>query len=73
MKNELNYLLHVKYIQELAQEKMNQYTYISYKQIWRLLQEEKKFFLGYRSFLIYIGEPKVDSKIKELLDSREQE
>ena len=72
MKNELNHLQHIKYIQELTQEKIDQYVYITYKQIWRLLQEEKRFFLGYRTFLNYIGESKLDSRIKELQNKNGQ-
>ncbi len=63
----LNRLLEIKCLQQLVQEKIDEHVFITYKQIWRLLTEEKLFFKGYRTFLRHIAEPQVSKRICNLI------
>jgi acyl-ACP thioesterase len=64
--NQLNYLQEVKHVQELTQQKIDEYVFITYKQVWRLLRKEKHFFKGYPTYLRYINEGQVKQRIEEL-------
>ncbi|MDR0363664.1 MAG: hypothetical protein LBH92_01375 [Bacteroidales bacterium] len=63
--NNLNYLKEVKHVQKLTQEKFDEYVYISYTEIHRILQKEGNFFKSYRTFLKYVSEPKINERIIE--------
>ena len=61
--NELNYLKEVKHIQALAQEKIDKYVYVNYRDVWKMLKKEKKFFKGYGTFLKYMSESFINDRI----------
>lgn len=63
---ELDYLVEVKHIQDLTREKQDKFVFITYKEIWRQLRNEKRFFRGYRTYLKYINEAQVNTRIARL-------
>lgn len=64
--NELNYLKEVRKIQQLTQERIDEHVYITYKMIWGILCSEDLFFKGYKTFLKYISEPRVATRIADI-------
>jgi len=71
MNNTLQYLKEVKHIQELTQQMKNEYVYITYKMIWRKLCTKNQFFKGYRTFMKYISEPQIKTRIEEQLKTEQ--
>ncbi|MDL2315052.1 ACT domain-containing protein [Bacteroidales bacterium OttesenSCG-928-C19] len=67
--NEYNYLIEVKHTQALVQEKLNIYAFITYKRIWIMLREERRYFKSYATFLKHIGECNIDTRIATIRDS----
>lgn len=62
----LSRLLEIKYVQDLTQQKIDEHIFITYKKIWEILCNEKKFFRSYRTYLKYISEPGINERIKKL-------
>ncbi len=64
--NELQYLKEVRLIQDLTKQMQDKHIFITYIDIWRQLCKEGRFFRGYRTYLKYINESRVNGRISEL-------
>ena len=65
--NSLNALIEIKHVQEMTQEILNKEPYINYKNIWKRLCRENKFFKSYHTYLKYINETCINERINKLL------
>lgn len=65
--NQLNHLLKVKHIQQLVRDLYEDSAHLATRAaMWRILRKEKRFFAGYRTFLRYTDEPRLNERIEAL-------